>query len=175
MNKWIALFALAVSPVLSAGQNCSNGALALSSPSERFEDNGDGTVTDRQTMLMWMRCAAGQVWVDDGCVGAPDGKSLGEATAYADQVNTAGDYFFNDWRVPSLPELASIAERQCADPRIDLSVFPETPSAFFWSRSVRPSGQDDAPPRYALSFGAEGVDFMPPDEAHYVRLVRHAP
>jgi hypothetical protein len=175
MKKWIVLGALLLSPGLYAGQNCSNSAYAPSAPSERFEDNGDGTVTDHMTTLMWMRCAAGQVWSCGACAGAPDGKSHDEATAFAERVNTAGDYFFNDWQVPSLTELASIAELQCTDPRIDLAVFPDTPADFFWSRSIRASGTGADPLRYALSFGAEGVGFMPPDESNYVRLVRYAP
>lgn len=175
MKNWMLLGALALSPVLHASQNCDPGSDLLASPTERFEDNGDGTVTDHETMLMWMRCAAGQTWANGACKGVPDPKPLEKATAYAEQVNRQGDYFFNDWRMPSLPELASIAERECADPRIDLSVFPETPSEFFWSRSARASDSDGDPLRYALSFGAEGVSFMPPDELNYVRLVRHAP
>jgi hypothetical protein len=174
MTKLLLLGALALSSALHAGQNCRTENLA-SAPTERFEDNGDGTVTDRKTMLMWMRCAAGQAWHEGACKGAPDPKTIGEANEFAERVNAAGDYFFNDWRVPSLPELASIAERWCTAPRINLTVFPETPSEFFWSRSVRSSGPEGAPQRYALSFGAEGVDFMPEDESHHVRLVRHAP
>lgn len=175
MKNWTVLAALALSPVLYAGQNCDTAGIAEATPGERFEDNGDGTVTDHQTMLMWMRCAAGQAWVDGACSGKPDARSHDEAAAYAEQVNEEGDYFFNDWRMPSLPELASIAERHCSDPRIDLAVFPATPSEYFWSRTARPSASEGKTLRYALSFGAEGVGFMPPEEANYVRLVRHAP
>ena len=40
----------------------------------RFQDNGDGTVTDVDSKLMWMRCSSGQSWANDQCTG--------QATAY---------------------------------------------------------------------------------------------
>jgi hypothetical protein len=142
-------------------------------PSERFDDHGDGTVTDRQSMLMWLRCSVGQHWSAGSCVGEAGSLQWVEAQASATEVNRGGTFFFNDWRVPLLRELATITERACANPRINLSVFPGTPAQTYWSSSLRETAGSQAL-AYTLSFGEQGVDFMDKKESNHVRLVRNA-
>jgi hypothetical protein len=55
----------------------------LSSPTSRFDDHGDGTVTDRQSKLMWMRCSIGQVWSAGTSTGRPLALSRAAADAEA--------------------------------------------------------------------------------------------
>lgn len=64
----------------------------------RLVDNGDGTVTDRATGLMWEKkdSQAGMDW--------------GNALALASQKNGAGHLGYNDWRVPDAKELQSIVD-----------------------------------------------------------------
>lgn len=88
-------------------------------------------------------------------------------------MNQRGTYFFKDWRLPNLRELATIVERECTDPRVNLTVFPNTPAGLFWTASSRP-GIDAAALAYALSFGDEGVVHLPKEKANHVRLVRDA-
>ena len=172
--RWLRLF-----PILCcaagawAQQTCDTTSYPLSSPSTRFETDEDGTATDRESKLMWMRCSAGQQWQGHRCVGALRGASWAGAQAFAWQVNEDGRHFFKDWRLPTLPELASIAERQCSNPRVNLAVFPDSPPAAFWTVSARP-GQDYEAYAYALSFGAEGVRLRHKEQESYVRLVRNA-
>jgi hypothetical protein len=164
---------LACSTAWSA-QVCDTSVYPLSSPTERFVDNGDGTVTDKQSSLMWMRCSAGQQWSEGSCVGRPGRYSWQSARQVADEINQDGSFFFNDWRLPRLPELATIAERQCSDPRINLQVFPGTPASVYWTTTARPGAQDDGQV-YGLSFGLEGVTYVPKAEQHMLRLVRTGP
>jgi hypothetical protein len=156
-----------------AGQVCDARTYPLSAPTTRFEDNGDGTVTDRATKLMWMRCSGGQQWSGDSCSGQARAFDWRTAQRLAGDVNVNGSHFFNDWRVPSLRELASIVERECSDPRVNLAVFPDTPPGLYWTVSPRP-GDDAASLVYALSFGNDGVVPSPKDGEHHVRLVRDA-
>lgn len=69
-----------------------------------FKDNGDGTVTDEATGLMWMR-------VDSGALKAgkkKDGKlNWQEALNWAEALEYAGH---SDWRLPSIKELQSIVD-----------------------------------------------------------------
>lgn len=58
-------------------------------------DNGDGTVTDTATGLMWQQC-------DDGAA-----RNWEEALAYAENLELAG---YDDWRVPDAHELQSIVD-----------------------------------------------------------------
>jgi len=60
-----------------------------------FVDNGDGTVTDRATGLMWTK--------------ADSGKPLNwqEALSYAEHLELAG---YDDWRLPDVKQLQSIVD-----------------------------------------------------------------
>ncbi|TWI63139.1 uncharacterized protein DUF1566 [Desulfobotulus alkaliphilus] len=76
----------------------------------RFEDKGDGTVTDRVTGLQWMRCALGQTWDRSRCNGTPVDYGWEEAMEAARKCRFAGK---NDWRLPDIHELQSLAETLC--------------------------------------------------------------
>jgi hypothetical protein len=69
-----------------------------------FVDNGDGTVTDKATGLMWMK-------VDSGALkagGKKDGKlNWAEALKWAEGLEYAGR---SDWRLPNVKELQSIVD-----------------------------------------------------------------
>jgi hypothetical protein len=168
------VFCIGLSSPLHAEQHCDSASIEASSPTTRFTDNGDGTVTDQVSQLMWMRCSVGQTWSAGSCGGEPERLDWTAGADAAARVNASGTQFFNDWRMPQLSELATIIERQCRDPRINLEVFPTTPGAFFWTQSMRPAeGFDEL--AYALSFGPDGVEHRPKSEPHHLRLVRTAP
>jgi hypothetical protein len=63
-----------------------------------FEDNGDGTITDHATGLMWER--------------ADDGGEMNweEALAYVQAKNAAAYLGYEDWRLPNAKELQSILD-----------------------------------------------------------------
>ncbi len=63
----------------------------------QFQDNGDGTVTDLATGLMWQQA-------DDG-----NGRNWEDALAYAEELSLAG---YDDWRLPNAHELQSIVDYQ---------------------------------------------------------------
>lgn len=158
---------------VAAEQSCDTTDFPLSLPSERFVAQDDGAISDTSTDLMWQRCALGQRWNGSNCEGEPRALSWTEAQQAVAEVNEDGTYFFNDWRVPSIRDLASIIERQCDQPRTNIEVFPTTPADFFWTSSTR-TGEDANTGAYALSFGAEGVEHHPQADEHHVRLVRPA-
>jgi len=97
-----------------------------------YSDNGDGTVTDPTTGLIWMRCAMGQAWEKDTCTGTAGTYWFDAANALTGTVTFAGQ---SDWRLPSIRELLSIVERSVSHPAIDTSVFPNAPSSYFWTGS----------------------------------------
>lgn len=174
MNLLILLGLLSASLPTWAGQVCDTTSFPASAPADRFQDNGDGTVTDQTTQLMWMRCSVGQTWSQGTCAGAPDPRDWSSASALAEEVNRAGTFFYTDWRLPRLPELASIVERDCRDPRINLTVFPATPSEAYWTTTPRPNDAGSGLV-YALDFGGQGVMPEPKEQQHLVRLVRTGP
>jgi hypothetical protein len=176
MRICLSLIALAIGGTPAfATQSCDTRLYPLSAPTDRFVDNHDGTVTDNSTHMMWMRCSMGQDWNGSACTKTPEAMAWQAAQDATLALNKQGGYAkHDDWRLPRIPELAAIVERQCADPRINIAVFPDTPAAYYWTASNR-RGKNNQDQAYMLSFGPEGVSGDHMGEKHYVRLVRAAP
>ncbi len=83
-----------------------------------LKDNGDGTVTDRITGLMWQQQLDYKIrpWAD--------------AIEYCEGMELAG---YDDWRLPNVKEGVSIVDYNRFSPTIDQTFFPDTPTErFFW-------------------------------------------
>lgn len=108
-------------------------ALCLSAPAlAAFTVNGDGTVTDTETGLIWDRCTWGQTGADcDG--GAASTHTWSQALGVAITANTANHKGHNDWRLPNRTELESLVDITRWNPAIDTSAFPNTVSNWYWS------------------------------------------
>ncbi|CAK0772210.1 hypothetical protein CCP3SC5AM1_780003 [Gammaproteobacteria bacterium] len=100
--------------------------------SERYIDKFDGTVIDTTTNLRWMRCAMGQEWTGTTCSGNAIEYTWDQASAL--KKNFAG---YDDWRLPHIRELSTLTDITTDyPPKIDQSIFPNTPSKWFWSDSL---------------------------------------
>ncbi len=69
-----------------------------------YQDNGDGTITDLHTGLMWQQDPD---FSGDGLIDVSDKFTLSEALTEADTFNLAG---YTDWRLPSIKELYSLID-----------------------------------------------------------------
>jgi len=67
-----------------------------------FTDNGDGTVTDEATGLMWAQ--------DDSGVTVPVGMNWEESLAWVQAMNSQNYLGHDDWRLPNVKELQSIVD-----------------------------------------------------------------
>jgi hypothetical protein len=94
-----------------------------------YTDNGDGTVTDQTTGLMWMSCPAGQSG-SDCSTGSITPYSWQKAMDYCDNMTWAG---YSDWRLPNVSELISSVDYTKYKPAIDSTAFPDTSTDYFWS------------------------------------------
>lgn len=92
-----------------------------------FHDNGDGTITDRATGLMWEKTDSG--------VGM-DWKS---ALQYASTRRTGG---YQDWRLPSVKELQSLVDYSIS---YEKDHRPAISPPFRCSTIVSPGGEKDVP------------------------------
>lgn len=83
-------------------------------------------------------------------------------------ANSLGGY--SDWRIPNYYELASIVNVGAANPCIDTTFFPSTPSSYHWTSSTRP---DNTTRAFVVFFSNGGVyDVYKQASRYYVRLVR---
>ena len=128
----ILLLASLFTVTVQAEQNCRDN-LEESTPTSRFIFNDNGTVTDKDTKITWMRCAMGQKWDGNTCTGKAQAYSWQEARDAVAELNSNTFGEPTKWRLPFVPELASITERKCFEPRVNLTVFPATPSKAFWT------------------------------------------
>ena len=127
----------------------------------KFKDNGDETVTDKATGLMWQQSDSG------------DGMNWEDALAYAETLDLAGH---NDWRLPNAKELQSIADYS-AIPAIDQKFFKMSDEkAWYWSSTTHLDGPPALRGKAAVyvAFGkATGWMQMPPQSENYKLLDVH--
>jgi len=71
-----------------------------------FTDNGDGTVTDSATGLMWSQDDSG----DGVSTGPRSGMIWEDALAWVEQKNAANYLGHDDWRLPNAKEMQSILD-----------------------------------------------------------------
>lgn len=111
-----------------------------------FFDNGDGTVTDYATGLMWQQDDSGST------------HNWEAALAYAENLELAG---YRDWRLPNAKELQSIVDytrspMTSGTAAIDTNYFNVTETeSFFWTSTTHLDGAPETVGNYAvyLSFG----------------------
>ena len=130
-----------------------------------------GWVFDYRARLQWQRCAIGQTWVEQQCVGNAVAMTYSQAISTVTELNRQGIDGFNDWKLPHLKDLAFIAEQHCRNPRVRLELFPNFPPGVFWSRYTRIVNDFD-PHVFTMDFGFSGVALKHPEESYFVRLVR---
>jgi hypothetical protein len=95
-----------------------------------FKDNGDGTVADEATGLMWAK--------DD----SQKGMNWQEALAWAQSRNQENYLGHNDWRLPNAKELQSIVDyTRCPDTTQSAAIDP----VFTCTRITNEAGQEDFP------------------------------
>jgi hypothetical protein len=85
-----------------------------------FKDNGNGTVTDSMTGLMWQA---------DEALPA----NWEHALAYCEKLDLGG---FKDWRLPTIKELSTLVDESNVNPSIDTAFFPATSSAPYWTSTT---------------------------------------
>jgi len=100
---------------------------------DRFIDNGDGTITDKVSKLMWVKDPSqisGGLW---GTLGVPATMTWADAIANCEALDYAG---YQDWRMPNITELESIVDYGRYFPAINTVYFPNTSINYYWSSST---------------------------------------
>ncbi len=98
---------------------------AVATATGGYADNGDGTVTDTSTGLMWQQqaCSSTQTWE--------------QALAYCEGLNLGGH---TDWRLPTIKELRSLVDYSRYNPAINTTYFPNAAASWYWSSTTGAHG-----------------------------------
>ena len=162
----------AVIPCAGTGQDGQfQKGIALS-----YTDNGDGTITDANTGLMWEKLS------DDGSVHDRDtAMNWTAAFTKVGSLNSGSFAGHNDWRLPNVKELESILNYAIVNPPVS-SAFSNgcvpsctvltcscTRSDYYWSSSSTVISPNNA---WVVSFFDGGVATYLKTNTPYVRAVR---
>jgi len=129
-----------------------------------FVDNGDGTITDLATGLMWQK-------TDDGVK-----RNWREALAYTENLTLAGH---DDWRLPDAKELQSIVDYTRAPdarntarrgPAIDPVFGISETESYFWTSTTHLDGPDASAAVYVCFGQAFGHMIGPAGRAAYMNV-----
>ena len=119
-----------------------------------YKNNGDGTVTDTSTGLMWQH------------TGYDITMTWAEALTYCEDLFLGGEY---DWRMPNIKELRNLVDQSRYNPAINTMDFADTVPSFYWSSTTPYHGTDYAWGVY-FSFGIDHYNHK--IGGGYVRAVR---
>jgi hypothetical protein len=143
-----ACYAQQVSPVPQTGQTTMYAAgddgdiqAGVVAPDPRFTDNGDGTITDNLTHLIWLKdanCLGGTInWQGalDFANGLYDGCTNCGGTN--NDCGLSDDSIEGDWRLPNRNELTSLLDLENVNPALPTDhPFMSFQSSFYWSSTT---------------------------------------
>ena len=117
-QKWFVIVAMAFMLCLTG---LVMSGTAFGAGGQQCEDNGDGTVTDNGTGLMWQKTTAGKMnWYD--------------AMSYASGLSLGGH---SGWRLPSKDELKGLYNSECKK-------LMDVQSSYYWSSTTGVYGKNGA-------------------------------
>ncbi|MEI7675189.1 MAG: DUF1566 domain-containing protein [Bacteroidales bacterium] len=87
-----------------------------------FKDNGNGTITDNNTGLIWQKTDGGEMTYENAIV-------------YCDTLTLGG---YTDWRLPTAQELFSIHLFDSNNPALNTTIFTKTLAEYWWSSDRQP-------------------------------------
>jgi hypothetical protein len=119
-----------------------------------YQDNGNGTITDVKSGLIWQK--------------GEQGKMRWEvARRHCAMMKLAG---FNDWRMPSKKELLTLVERNMFNPCIDRRYFSDAKPVEYWTISQGTLSAGSA--AWLVNFGYGDTRFFNKSNEYAVRCVR---
>jgi hypothetical protein len=123
-----------------------------------FNDNKDGTITDRATGLMWQKSGSGNFMKYE------------LAELYIAEINRIKFAGYDDWRLPTVDELASLLTPKKQSQGLYISpIFADTQS-WCWTSDKRVSGG-----AWHIYFLFGSVDWYNLNVNYFVRAVRSLP
>lgn len=127
---------------------------SISSNAHVWTVNGDGTVTDKSTGLVWQQAQAAATMVWEEALGYAEGLFLGGKS---------------DWRLPNIKELRSISDDKLTQPSLDGAAFPGATASLFWASTTEANQSNRA---WTVDFRYGLVSYEEKTNSLAVRCVR---
>lgn len=125
-------------------------------PEVHFTDNGDGTVSDHFTGLMWQKMPTA------------DTITWEKALQNAENLSLAG---YNDWRLPNIKELNSINDETRNAPSVNTGLFSGVKSGRYWSSTTQKGQTGNA---WFIDFQNFGLtSYFAKNKGYYTICVRN--
>jgi hypothetical protein len=105
-----------------------------SSIQNSFIDNGDGTISDNSTGLIWQKCSAPDTSIN--CSGNMLTYNWTDALNFCENLNLLG----KKWFMPNINEYNSIANVTAGSPTVNITFFPNTSTYPYWSSNTNSDG-----------------------------------
>jgi hypothetical protein len=141
-----------------------DGSYLINPPSQ--SSNGDGTVSDNNTGLMWQQADDNQAYNWYKASGTYH-KRYNRNTSDVCGSLTLGGY--TDWRLPAIKELESIVHYGKSGPSIDSSAFSNTKSNCYWSADSYAANPTSG---WVVSFDSGQITQNTKESNCYARCVR---
>jgi hypothetical protein len=135
-------------------------------PAPRFTDNGDGTIRDNLTGLIWLKDA-----LCLGLSGIPWQQALDFANGLADgECGLTDGSVAGDWYLPNRNELESLLDLENFNPTVPTgNPFINFESSFYWSSTTQADFPEFA---WGLNFGSASVISDDKADFNFVTAVR---
>lgn len=140
----------------------------VSWPATRFTDNGNGTVTDRLTNLVWLKnadCFSGRLW----------GNALNDANGLASGACGLSDgSAAGDWRLPNRKELRSLVHYGQTNTAswLNSNGFTDVHEEYYWTSTTSGYDDDNA---FAVRMDTGSMDDAGKNATNHVLPVRGGP
>ena len=125
-----------------------------------YTDNGNGTVTDNVTGLVWQQSAPSTTFTWGSA------SASGTAQYYCATLTLAG---YSDWRLPSVIELSSLVDTADHFPALNTTYFIDGQQTYFWSSTPLAGSSTSA---WEVYFAIGDMSNMDGSTANSARCVR---
>ncbi|SEA54679.1 IPTL-CTERM sorting domain-containing protein [Marinobacterium iners] len=184
LARWLTLLGTCTAPLLAQAQNCPTG-VNMDDQYILGEADGAASAMHWPTGLVWKRCSEGQTFESGQCTGTAQGKTWntwaetdrrlpksfnsqghwGIGTGFSQNLLESGG-----WRMAYNNELLKITENCGNTPKINRSVFPDTPPSLVWTGS--PTSSLMGLSALSVNFNSGGSAIRALNESRNIRLVR---
>jgi hypothetical protein len=141
------------------------GAMILTS-------NGDGTISDTNTTLMWEVKGIANGSPDPTNPNNPDNTyRWDELTTFVSLLNSTNYGGYSDWRIPTVKELESLLDLSIAEPgpTTDMTLFPNCKAGSYWTSDL---DIDNPAMAWSIDFSNSLDNITATSDLLYVRAVR---